>query len=81
MVGYSSHDWRKNTDDAVVMDEHNTIIRSANDLKVRFKDKHGNKHEVHHVYHFLSSIRFSSHILFIHSLKHGGIFSIKFINC
>ena len=43
---YSSHDYRKNTDEAMVVDEHNTIIRPANDLKVQFKDKHGNKHEV-----------------------------------
>ena len=43
---YSSHDYRKNTDDAVVVDEHNTIIRPANDLKVQFKDKHGKAHEV-----------------------------------
>jgi len=38
MVEYSSHDWRKNTDDAVVMDEHGTIVRSVNDLKVKFTD-------------------------------------------
>ena len=38
MVEYSSHDWRKNTDDAVVMDEHGTIIRPVNDLKVKFTD-------------------------------------------
>ena len=38
MVDYSSHDWRKNTDDAVVMDEHGTIIRPVNDLKVKFTD-------------------------------------------
>ena len=43
---YSSHDYGKNTDDAVVVDEHNTIIRPANNLKVQFKDKHGKKHEV-----------------------------------
>jgi len=43
---YSSHDYRKNTDVAVVVDEHNTIIRSANDLKVQFKDRHGKTHEV-----------------------------------
>ena len=43
---YSSHDYRENTDGAVVVDEHNTIIRSANDLKVQFKDKHGKAHEV-----------------------------------
>jgi hypothetical protein len=35
---YSSHDWRKNTDDAVVVDEHGTIIRPVNDLKVKFTD-------------------------------------------
>ena len=39
MVEYSSHDWRKNTDDAVVMDEHGTVIRPVNDLKVKFKDQ------------------------------------------
>ena len=38
MTNYSSHDWRKNTDDAVVMDEHGTIIRPANELKVKFTD-------------------------------------------
>ena len=38
MVDYSSHDWRKNTDDAVVMDEHGTIIRPVNELKVKFTD-------------------------------------------
>jgi len=38
MVEYSSHDWRKNTDDAVVMDKHGTIIRPVNDLKVKFTD-------------------------------------------
>ena len=38
MTNYSSHDWRKNTDDAVVMDEHGTIIRPVNELKVNFTD-------------------------------------------
>ena len=38
MVEYSSHDWRKHTDDAVVMDEHGTIIRPVNELKVKFTD-------------------------------------------
>ena len=38
MVEYSSHDWRKNTDDAVVVDEHGTVIRPVNDLKVKFTD-------------------------------------------
>ena len=33
--------------------------------------KHSYKHEIHHVYHFLSSIRFSCHKkLFIHPFKH-----------
>ena len=38
MTKYSSHDWRKNTDDAVVVDEHGTIIRPVNELKVQFRD-------------------------------------------
>jgi hypothetical protein len=38
MVEYSSHDWRKNTDDAVVVDEYGTIIRPVNELKVQFRD-------------------------------------------
>jgi hypothetical protein len=38
MVEYSSHDWRKHTDDAVVMDEHGTVIRPVNELKVKFTD-------------------------------------------
>ena len=38
MTNYSSHDLRKNTDDAVVMDEHGTIIRPVNELKVKFTD-------------------------------------------
>ena len=38
MTNYSSHEWRKNTDDAVVMDEHGTIIRPVNELKVKFTD-------------------------------------------
>ena len=46
MKHYSSHDYRATTVDAVVMDEHDTVIRSANDLKVQFKDKHGKAHEV-----------------------------------
>ena len=37
MTGYSSHDWRKNTDDAVVVDA-NTLDRlPVNDCIVRFK--------------------------------------------
>ena len=42
---YSSHDYRATTDDAVVVDNHQTTI-VANDSKVVFKDKHGKTHEV-----------------------------------
>ena len=45
MVEYSSHDWRKNTDDAVVMDEHGTIIRPVNELKVKFTNPRTLKQE------------------------------------
>ena len=45
MVEYSSHDWRKNTDDAVVMDEHGTIIRPVNDLKLKFTNPRTLKQE------------------------------------
>ena len=27
MTGYSSHDWRKNTDDAVVIEDYNVVAR------------------------------------------------------
>ena len=33
---YSSHDWRKNTDDAVVMDDKNKTYAKVNDCKVKF---------------------------------------------
>ena len=36
VLGYSSHDWRKNTDDAVVVDEHRTVIRKVNACRVIF---------------------------------------------
>ena len=36
VLGYSSHDWRKNTDDAVVVDEHTTVIRKVNACRVIF---------------------------------------------
>ena len=36
ILGYSSHDWRKNTDDAVVVDEHTTDIRKVNACRVIF---------------------------------------------
>ena len=35
MTGYSSHDWRKNTDDAVVVDT-NLATLKVNDCIVRF---------------------------------------------
>ena len=38
ITDYSSHDWRKHTDDAVVIDEHGTIISPVNSLKVKFTD-------------------------------------------
>ena len=34
VLGYSSHDWRKNTDDAVVVDDKNKM--KVNDSKVIF---------------------------------------------
>ena len=34
--GYSSHDWRKHTDDAVVMDSWGGAMLRVNDSKVRF---------------------------------------------
>mgnify|MGYP003118253782 FL=1 len=34
VLGYSSHDWRKNTDDAVVVDDKNRL--KVNDSKVIF---------------------------------------------
>ena len=36
VLGYSSQDWRKHTDDAVVVDEHTTVIRKVNACKVIF---------------------------------------------
>ena len=36
VLGYSSHDWRKHTDDAVVVDEHTTVIRKVNACRVIF---------------------------------------------
>jgi hypothetical protein len=37
MVEYSSHDWRKNTDDAIVADDKGNKM-SVNDSRVIFKD-------------------------------------------
>ena len=36
VLGYSSHDWRKHKDDAVVVDEHTTVIRKVNACRVIF---------------------------------------------
>ena len=38
ILGYSSHDWRKNTDDAIVIDEKNMNYAKVNDCKVSFKN-------------------------------------------
>jgi hypothetical protein len=38
MVDYSSHDWRKNTDDAVVIDANTLNKMPVNDSLVRFKN-------------------------------------------
>ena len=37
VLGYSSHDWRKNTDSAVVVDKNKAILK-VNDCKVYFKN-------------------------------------------
>ena len=37
-ANYSSHDWRKNTDDAIVIDEKNMNYAKVNDCKVSFKN-------------------------------------------
>ena len=36
VLGYSSHDWRKYTDDAVVMDSWGGAMLRVNDTKVKF---------------------------------------------
>jgi hypothetical protein len=36
MVEYSSHDWRKNTDDAVVVDDKGDNVLKANSSRVIF---------------------------------------------
>jgi hypothetical protein len=38
VLGYSSHDWRKNTDDAIVIDEKNMNYAKVNDCKGSFKN-------------------------------------------
>ena len=36
VLGYSSHDWRKNTDDARVVDDKNLSYAKVNDCRVIF---------------------------------------------
>ena len=38
MVEYSSHDWRKNTDDAVVVDDKGDNVLKVNSSRVIFKN-------------------------------------------
>ena len=38
ILGYSSHDWRKNTDNAIVIDDKNKTYAKVNDCKVSFKN-------------------------------------------
>ena len=44
VLGYSSHDWRKHTDDAVVVDN-KTGIMKVNECRVLFKNPKSNKEE------------------------------------
>ena len=39
VLGYSSHDWRKNTDDAKVVDDKNLTYAKVNDCRVIFTNK------------------------------------------
>ena len=45
ILGYSSHDWRKNTDGAKVIDEKNMTYAKVNDCKVSFKNPRSLKTE------------------------------------
>ena len=38
LADYSSHDWRKFTDDAIVIDDKNKTYAKVNDCKVSFKN-------------------------------------------
>ena len=38
ILGYSSHDWRKNTDSCIVIDDKNKTYAKVNDCKVSFKN-------------------------------------------
>ena len=45
ILGYSSHDWRKNTDNAIVVDNKNKTYAKVNDCKVSFKNPRSLKTE------------------------------------
>jgi|TARA_S200002703_G_C3763670_1_gene235089 hypothetical protein len=45
ILGYSSHDWRKHTDDAVVLDEVNKSYAKVNDCKISFTNPKSLKKE------------------------------------
>ena len=45
VLGYSSHDWRKNTDSAIVVDNKNKTYAKVNDCKVSFKNPKSLKKE------------------------------------
>lgn len=45
MVDYSSHDWRKNTDDAVVVDERGDNVLKVNSSRVIFTNPKTMKEE------------------------------------
>jgi len=45
ILGYSSHDLRKNTDDAIVIDNKNMNYAKVNDCKVSFKNPRSLKTE------------------------------------
>ena len=44
VLGYSSHDWRKHTDDAVVVDKNKAILK-VNECKVYFTHPKTHKSE------------------------------------
>ena len=45
VLGYSSHDWRKNTDDARVVDDKNLSYAKVNDCRVIFTNPKTSKEE------------------------------------
>ena len=45
ILGYSSHDWRKNTDDAVVVDDKGENILKVNKSRVIFTNPRTRKEE------------------------------------